>query len=95
MCHRVTQKGKIMNKKTIIKSITTRFNLQLDKNSLSFDIKEIILMLILILLAVTIVLIFQRVLKKFKILTSLDVFIISFILFWIILGILSTIVNYL
>ena len=84
-----------MNKKTIIKSITTRFNLQLDKNSLSFDIKEIILMLILILLAVTIVLIFQRVLKKFKILTSLDVFIISFILFWIILGILSTIVNYL
>lgn len=84
-----------MNKKTIIKSITTRFNLQLDKNSLSFDIKELILMLILILLAVTIVLIFQRVLKKFKILTSLDVFIISFILFWIILGILSTIVNYL
>ena len=84
-----------MSKKTIIKSITTRFNLQLDKNSLSFDIKEMILMLILILLAVTIVLIFQRVLKKFKILTSLDVFIISFILFWIILGILSTIVNYL
>ena len=95
MCHSVTEKGKVMNKVIILNTITARFNLQLDKNSLTFDIKGMILMLILILLAVTIVLIFQRVLKKFKILTSLDVFIISFILFWIILGILSTIVNYL
>lgn len=85
-----------MNKVIILNTITTRFNLQLDKNSWSIDIKGTILMLILILLAVTIVLIFQRVLKKSKILTSLDVFIISFISFWIILGILSTfIVNYL
>ena len=96
MCHSVTEKGKVMNKVIILNTITARFNLQLDKNSLTFDIKGMILMLILILLAVTIVLIFQRVLKKSKILTSLDVFIISFISFWIILGILSTfIVNYL
>ncbi len=85
-----------MNKVIILNTITTRFNLQLDKNSWSIDIKGTILMLILVLLAVTIVLIFQRICKKRKILSSLDVFIVSFILFWIILGILSTfIVNYL
>lgn len=96
MWHSVTKKGKVMNKVIILNTITTRFNLQLDKNSWSIDIKGTILMLILVLLAVTIVLIFQRICKKRKILSSLDVFIVSFILFWIILGILSTfIVNYL